>query len=241
MISAFIYDEAEQEMRTLLKTLKDQAAYKTDDFWNFGTATRMADAEKYFEENGLVDMAYMDVCVQNGVSLLEQIRKTHQEMMLLVIADMTVSPMKYMRPGVMPTSLLLRPFSDQDASRIVGEFVDAYIAKREAFDPSTSFVVETKEGKIHIPYREIFFFESGEKKIFLQTRSEEYGFYGTIEALETSLPPYFLRCHRSFIVNARKIIRVLLSQNLIVLQEERDVPLSRSYKPALKNLGKSKM
>lgn len=192
MISAFIYDESEQEMRILLKTLKDQAAYKTNDFWNIGTAARMEEAEKYFEENVLVDMAYMDVCAQNGVPLLEQIRKTHQEMMLLVIADMSVSPMKYMRPGVMPTSLLLRPFSAQDASHIVGEFVDAYITKREAFDSSTSFVVETKEGKIHIPYREIFFFESREKKVFLQTRSEEYGFYGTIEALETSLPPYFL-------------------------------------------------
>ena len=67
---------------------------------------------------------------------------------------------------------------------------------------------------------------------------EEYGFYLTMDRLAEELPEQFLRCHRSFIVNSRKIRKIMLSQNLIGLEDGFDIPLSRSYKAVLKGFGR---
>ena len=52
----------------------------------------------------------------------------------------------------------------------------------------------------------------------------------TLEKLLETLPPEFRRVHRSFVVNADNIQRVVLSQNLVYLRGDVAVPLSRSYK-----------
>ena len=73
-----------------------------------------------------------------------------------------------------------------------------------------------------------------DKKLFVRTKTEEYAFYDTIEALLARLPEQFRRCHRSYIVNTEKITRILNSENYIELTKEIGVPLSRSCKAAFK-------
>lgn len=84
----------------------------------------------------------------------------------------------------------------------------------------------------------IYYIEAREKKIFIRTKQEEYGFYDTIENMEKKLPENFLRCHRSYIVNMSKVTAVKLSQSLIEIQNELQVPLSRSYKKTVKEYNK---
>ena len=75
----------------------------------------------------------------------------------------------------------------------------------------------------------------GKKEIILdefsqpQIDSEELVRLEWEKLLET-LPPEFRRVHRSFVVNADNIQRVVLSQNLVYLRGDVAVPLSRSYK-----------
>lgn len=70
--------------------------------------------------------------------------------------------------------------------------------------------------------------------MYLNTDTEEYAFYDTLDELTKRLSDGFIRCHRSFLVNKNKIEKVFLSQNRLVLEEDFEIPLSRSYKPALK-------
>ena len=73
-----------------------------------------------------------------------------------------------------------------------------------------------------------------EKKVFLNTGDMEYPFYDTLDQLEERLTGRFLRCHRSYLVNRNKISKVYLSQNILTLEGGEEIPLSRSYKPAVK-------
>jgi len=50
------------------------------------------------------------------------------------------------------------------------------------------------------------------------------------------LPDMFVRCHRGYIVNKNKIRRVINAENLLELDAEIYVPVSRSLKKALKEL-----
>jgi len=96
-----------------------------------------------------------------------------------------------------------------------------------------------EEGKQYIPLNQIYYVEAREKKIFIRTKQEEYGFYDTIENMEKKLPENFLRCHRSYIVNMSKVTAVKVSQSLIEVQDNLQVPLSRSYKRAVKEYSRN--
>ena len=68
----------------------------------------------------------------------------------------------------------------------------------------------------------------------MRLKKRELAFYETIEHLAERLPEQFVRCHRSFIVSKKRIRKVMLSKNLIELEQGMEVPLSRSYKSAFK-------
>ena len=235
MISMLIYDRINKELQKLNEAVRSQAAHLSDEYWNILLARTAGEAAACVEETSILDSACMDITGEGGLTCVEELRKRYREMFLLIIADTGISPMSYVRPGIMASSLLLRPFDDKEADRVIKEFLEAYLERFGA--DSGSFVIESKEGKLYIPYDKIYYFEAREKKLYIQTDREEYGFYGTIDRLEDELPQHFMRCHRSFIVNTRKIEKVMLSQNIIYLTEGRDVPLSRSYKAAVKELG----
>ncbi|MBD5486328.1 MAG: LytTR family transcriptional regulator [Lachnospiraceae bacterium] len=235
MISMLIYDRIKKELDKLRESAGDHAAYLSDEYWNIMPAQTREQAVQHGEMTPLLNTACMDITGEGDISCVEDFRRKYKEMSLLLIADTSISPMSYVRPGIMASSLLLRPCGDEEIGRVMKEFLTAYMERFET--GQSSFVVETREGKLHIPFDKIYYFEAREKKLHIQTDREEYGFYGTIDKLEEELPVHFMRCHRSFIVNTRKIEKIVLSQNIIYLAEGRDVPLSRSYKAALKELG----
>ena len=94
--------------------------------------------------------------------------------------------------------------------------------------------MDTREEKLLVPYAHIYFFEARDKKLFVRTRHGEYAFYDTMEALERRLPENFRRCHRSYIVNMEKVLRYLPAENYLELADRIGVPVSRSYKAALR-------
>lgn len=236
MISMLIYDRVQKELQRLQEAAGYQAAHLSDEYWNILIAQTFKEALEQEEKTNILNTACMDITGEEGIAYVEKMRKKYKEMFLLLIADTSISPMSYVKPGIMASSLLLRPCEEKEIDRVMREFLEAYLERFETGEKS--FVVESKTGKIHIPFDKIYYFEAREKKLYIQTDREEYGFYGTMDKLEEELPPHFMRCHRSFIVNIRKIEKILFSQNIIYLSEDRDVPLSRSYKAALKELGK---
>ena len=238
MYSLAAYDKDEKECIQLKQICKDMAALLTDDYGNMDLVAQMAQFRQIIEQKPLIDMMLYDVTMQDAMNYLPDLRKEYLQTQLMIIADLHTSPMEYMKPGIMASSLLLRPWTEQQAQEVLKEFMQAYIEKNREQDSSRVFVIESKEGKLHVPYEQIYFFEAREKKIYVCAGKEEYGFYDTIDNLESRLPDQFIRCHRGFIVNRYKIRKVMISQGIISLIDDFEVPLSRSYKPVLKELGK---
>ena len=238
MISLLIYDRDRKELDTLYALSRDLAALLSEDYWKINQADSSEALQGLLADSPLMDMLMYDVTPGDAISGLMGIRRNYKEMQLMVIADLTTSPMEYMKPGILASSLLLRPWTKEQAREVLQEFFQAYIERHQETDDKKAYVIESKEGNLHIPYEQIYFFEAREKKIFVCTGKEEYGFYHTIDKLEEELPEQFVRCHRGFIVNRYKIRKVVLSKNVVCLTDNLDVPLSRSYKPLLKGLGK---
>lgn len=238
MVSLMTYDKDSRELEILRTLSKDLAASLSEDYWNIEQVAALDKLQTILEDRPLMDMLMYDVTSKEAIGCLMDIRKNYKETLLMIIADLATSPMEYMKPGIMASSLLLRPWTKEQAREVMKDFFQAYIEKCSQADDKNMFVIEAKEGNLHIPYEQIYFFEAREKKIFVCTGKEEYGFYHTIDKLAEELSEHFIRCHRGFIVNRYKIRKVALSQNMIYLTDDFDVPLSRSYKSLLKGIGK---
>lgn len=238
MVSLLMYSKNKKELDMLRALSKDLAALLSGDYWNIRQADSLEALQGFLADSPLMDLLMYDITPKDALGRLLGIRRNYREMQLMIIADLTTSPMEYMKPGIMASSLLLRPWTKEQAGEVLREFFQACIEQNQKTDDKNAYVIESREGNLHIPYEQIYFFEAREKKIFVCTGKEEYGFYHTIDKLEGELPEQFVRCHRGFIVNRYKIRKVALSQNVVCLTDNLEVPLSRSYKPLLKGLGK---
>lgn len=238
MVSTLTYDKSVKELEKLSGILKDLAAYLSDEYWKMDKASTMAEVEAILQDTPILDMLIYDVTQSGSIEYLQEWRKLYQSTQLMLIADVKTSPMEYLKPGIMASSLLLRPWDTDQAKAVLREFVQCCIRGKEHQEGRQSYVIDSKEGTLNIPYEQIYFFEAREKKIFVCTGKEEYGFYHTIDKLDEELPNQFIRCHQGFIVNSEKIRKIILSQNIIYLADGFDVPLSRSYKSVFKGFGK---
>lgn len=234
MISTLLYAGEEQEKAQLYAGLRKLAAKLTEDEWDirsYDTFT-FQELEQYLKARPLVDLACCNVVRDDALEWLKGFRREYRDTRVMLVASEQMSPTRYLCPQIMASALLLKPYSRKQLLEVLEEFLQAYL--EEAPDPAKSFVISKREGKLVIPYDNIYYLEAREKKVFLRLSREEYAVYDTLENLRQSLPDYFVRTHRSFVVNGRKLERLCLSEHLVQLQDGFSVPLSRGCSAGLK-------
>ena len=235
MIFAMIYNSRTEEQEYIVKALRRAAAALTEERWQIDCFEKKEQLETLAKEETLLDLIGYEVSTSGSIRYLEWIRRRYQEAMLFLIADESLSPMEYIRPTILASSLLIRPLTAQKLLNGMMELVEKLTEKHREGEEEM-LLIETREGRTYVPFSKIYYFEAREKRIYVRLKKQELTFYDTIEHLSERLPDGFIRCHRSFIVNRSRIQRVMLSKNLIELEQNMEIPLSRSYKPVFKEL-----
>ncbi len=88
------------------------------------------------------------------------------------------------------------------------------------------FTFQKASETVSIPLRDILYFESDKRIINIITGTEEYSFYGKLDAIEEQLKKQdFVRCHQSFLVNAKKITSVKVNE--LTLNNSQSLPVSK--------------
>jgi len=231
MIDTVYFDYQKKELNALHQ-LSLQLSFKvSEDDWSFQLFSDSDEMVKFIEKQ-LVDFSLIDVTKKDGLLIAEKTRKQNPDSLMMIIADESVSPLSYLNPSILPSSLLMRPISKKQA---VGGLTDLFkIITSKDNGQEEQFQLTFNGNRKFISYSQIFYFEARDKKIILNTGNQEFEFYDTIENLEERLPSGFIRCHRSFIVSKSKIESVFISKNTIELTNGLSVPLSRSYKSVFK-------
>ena len=234
MISMAVYDGRKKEHELMEKLIRHTAARMTDQRWQLDFFEKLDQLDGFIKNEPLLDLLCYDVTAAGGIPYLKSLRRKYSDTSLMLIADASISPMEYIRPSILASALLLRPFSSEQVRESLEAVLQAMDKKQETEE--RTFLIENREGKTYIPMSQIYYFEAREKRIYVRLKREEYTFYDTIEHLTEQLPEEFIRCHRSFIVSRSRIQKVMLSKNRIILEHNIEVPLSRSYKAVLKEL-----
>ena len=236
MISVLTYDKQVDEGNLIKASIKDVVARFSDELWNIYYIKTNKELQELVKQIQQIDIACYEIDNELSIKNLENMRKNFREMMVLVIAESTLSPMDYIKPSILASSLIIRPVTNEKIYIKIKELVEMFIDKKNINNNDT-YVVDTREGKTYVPYNKIMYFEAKNKKIYVRMENEEIGFYETIENIMQNLPEeIFIRCHRSFIINRTKIHKVLSSKNTIIIDDNIIVPVSRSYKSKINNL-----
>ena len=234
MIAVLLCSPDSQERHILARDCRKRVADGSDEDLQITDAISEEEFRAFLAKEQLVHLLYYDFRKGQTVGELRRFRRQCSDAMIMLIADDSVSPLEYLKPGVSPDALLLRPINQKALEEVNREFIDSFLEKIRTKDSKDSFLVSTREEKIFIPYSSIYCFEARDKKLFVRIRDREFSFYDTIDALEKRLPNSFRRCHRSFIVNTDKIRKVDSTNSYLDLGNHIGVPISRSYRAAFK-------
>lgn len=191
----------------------------------------------YISTNPVFDIVCIDITVRDSIAIAEKIRKLNNHAYIILIATVDISPMMYMKPSIMAGSLLIRVYSEVQMRNVLEEAFRAYLKLFQSDEEKEDvYLIDSREGRQVIPYSQIYYFEARDKKIVVSCAYEEITCYDTISSLEDKLPDYFVRCHRSFIINKKMIKKIVLAQQMIELEKNICIPVSRSYRQAVKEL-----
>ncbi|MBO6523190.1 MAG: response regulator transcription factor [Balneolaceae bacterium] len=212
-----------------------------------------------------IDGLEVKATFQNAIKAFQELRNNSVDVLFLDIQMPKLTGIEFLRtlknpPKVIFTTAyreyalegfdldvidyLLKPVSFERFLKAVNKVFDVLApqASTPAYSDSNEehhyvFVPSDKKN-VKICLDEILYIESKRDYILIKTENKQVSTYQTITYMEDRLPgDQFLRVHRSFIINLKKIES--WSKNEVELSEA-TIPIGRTYKrEALKRLGES--
>ncbi|MCL2151801.1 MAG: LytTR family transcriptional regulator DNA-binding domain-containing protein [Oscillospiraceae bacterium] len=173
-----------------------------------------------------------DVCGELETRVARSARQAGETVFILLVADRNCNLTAMFRPKIRPSGVLFRPVQSVHLRDMLGEIAEEMdrLARTETDD---AFIFKSDGASRRIPFRDILFFEACNKKVVLHTTGQEIGYYDSIDNLASVLPPNFVRCHRSFLVNVRKIEELRGADMVLKLVGGVCIPFSRSQRSAV--------
>jgi len=223
MFTMLVHSRDEEERGLLYDICKEITAHISNEKVNMIYDISEADSD--------IECAVVNICENDGLEYVKNIRWKYPNVEVMLIADATISPMKYLNPQIRPLSLVIRPYSNEEIKEVMGGFLHKHLAEEEG-----GMWIDTSDGKIKVQYSSILYLEASNKMLCVRLNSVEYNIYGSLDKYEASLPESFVRCHRSYIVNSHYISKVRFSENYLVLNGEIEIPLSRTYKQVIRGV-----
>lgn len=228
---------ADDSLRAALRSaLREAAAGLTEDGWEESVCKTPEEREAFLNAPPPADLACCDLTQKGMLDWACRFRGANPGARLLLIAERGMPPTEYLRPQIMASSLLLKPCGAAELRRVSAELLRSLLEAREA-DAGDCLTLKTRDGLLRLPYERIYFIEAREKKLRVRLLREEYSFYGTLDQLQKTLRHGFVRTHRSFLVNERKILLLRTAERIVELEDGFAVPLSRSYRSQVKQSG----
>lgn len=187
-----------------------------------------SDGQVLWEEmnrSGAFDLIYLDIEMEqmDGITVAKNIRQRDPYTILIFVSSYD----SYCRQlfDVEPFRFLDKPI-DEETFR--SYFRAAYV---RLMDSNERFVFQAEKKFFQIPYKEIIYMESEMRLIYIHAASGEYEFYAKLNDVEKRIQEksrYFIRVHRSYMVNFLYIKSMNMSEVVLVTGEV--LPLSSKHK-----------
>ncbi len=230
MISIFIkckYPAEEQQIKKLcsdITALRGEERLMVTSFRDFSGQDGMSGPCPCF------DLIIYHIDKQGDIPSLYSLRQASPEARLLLMAARDLSPEVYVNSIIMPSELVLFPYGQERFSKTIKKLINSIYEERFEELHTLRFAARQGDETIYVPTREIYYFEARDKKILLKSKAREILFWGYLKEIKEKLPPCFVRCHRSIIINTLWVDRINWSLSTIFMEDQSRIPFSRKYK-----------
>jgi len=167
------------------------------------------------------DLAFLDIKMKtmDGVELAEHIRRTDKDMMIVFVTSFK----QYVLKGYDVNALhyLIKPLSVAKLLPILDRAHMVWNSYKKL-----ALLVSDKNGQVKIMYNDIYYISMFSHMASIHTLDKSFKWRKTADELLELLPDYFVRCHRSYIVNLLKTDCVY--KDSLLLSNGEKIPVSRN-------------
>ena len=215
------------ELKTMIMDMKNDLICKEITIDTFYSGEALIDNIK--EEN-LYDLIFLDIELGkiNGVEIGHIIRKQMEDYVTKIIYISSKDIYDRQLFDVQPLHFLKKPI---DSKKV---FDDIQLAMKISEKENRSFEFKSFRNTIKVPYRDILYFESRGRKVFLVGTKNNYTFYGNIKDLEEVLPKFFIHPNRSYFVNYEFVTCFKFEE--LIMTDGSIIPISRNKRKEIREL-----
>lgn len=181
--------------------------------------------EDYSDEN--IDIVITDIEMpgMNGITMAKELKTLHPRIQFIFVTNYT----EYIQEvfAVNPVYYILKPVDKNKLS----EALEKAVAELLESDKKC-FNVTGKNKILRIRFNEIKYIESFSRKIIVHETRRNTELLMKLDDFEKELPPYFLRIHKSYLVNMNMIRSI--NNNRIELFSGEVIPVAKAKYPEIK-------
>ncbi|PQJ82017.1 LytR/AlgR family response regulator transcription factor [Polaribacter glomeratus] len=218
----------EKMARVIIKTL----AKENEDLTIVEEFSSAIEAMKFLNENK-VDLIFLDIHMPgfNGLDFIKSLKNPPKIILTTSDAKFAIEAFEY----DFIIDYLLKPVELSRFKKAVAKAQNKNIqvasSTTKAKDTSNDFYVNIDRRLIKIDLPSIYLVEAKGDYIHIKTEDKNYIVHSTLKKIEEKLPEeLFLKIHRSFIINIKKIIDI--EDNSVLIKKD-VIPVSRSKRPEL--------
>ena len=170
---------------------------------------------------------YFVDCSEMSELLMERLWDNSRENFVVLVSDDIRKLLGSISPKLRPSGVLLTPYKAEDVKGILERIFDEY--QRESENKLT-YRFKVKSRVYSVDIKRIDYFEASSKKMILRTGNQEFEFYKNFESITATLPEFFVRTHKSFLVNMRNVKNVDYKEMWLSFKDGAKAYISRGYK-----------
>jgi two-component system response regulator LytT len=194
------------------------------------------EAIKYLNENK-VDLIFLDIHMPNfnGLDLIRSLKNPPKIILITSDPKFAIEAFEYdfiidylLKPLELPR---FKKAIEKAKTKELKSALKTTKAKLDTNDIDNDFYINIDRRLIKIDLPSIYLIEAKGDYIKIKTENKDYVVHSTLKKIEDKLPDsLFLKIHRSFIINIKKIIDI--EDNSVLIQKD-VIPVSRSKRPEL--------
>ena len=196
------------------------------------------DAIKYLNQNDSVDVLFLDIHMPdfNGFDLIQSLKNPPK--VILVTSDKNFAFEAFEYKCIV--DYLVKPIARERFDKAIEKLLAAQTTVNNDWQQSTiktpadtakEFYINIDRRLIKIEFESVSVVEAKGDYILIKTDNKNYTVHTTLKKIENKLPAsIFLKVHRSFLINTKKIIDI--KDNSVLIAKD-IIPVSRANRPEL--------
>ena len=225
MIDVFICEENEKDRVKIVNGCEEYYINKNYDseIYNFSSSDELIEKVNDYE----LSAVYFLDCSEVTDLMIERLQQSAKGSYLILMADNMKKILDTISTNMRPSGYLLLPAERDEVTRIIKSVCEEY----ESITGETAcFRFKIKSRIYSVDISNIDYFEAANKKMILRTANQEYEYYDSFDNIKTFLPDYFLRTHKSFLVNMNNVKNIDFKEMWLSFRDGAVAYISRGYK-----------